>query len=526
METKNSKTEIQENYNKINDTNADLLKTLIEKVGIDKLNIALKELSNAEKISPLQTKKENKNYINKTLIFDDDECCIYQRGDTKSCIWYFRIYDKKQQKPVFKSLRTTNKESALIQAKSLYIDYKGKIERGESLRNIDTLELIKLHNEWNKNRISNITHKGITEETYKVRCGFLKNWKQFISERKLLTTPIHKIKPSSIEDFAFWLRDKPKETALHTGKNRSYEYINNNINEVTKMYYQSALKPRYISKDLIPNLERLKYEVDETIKRSIFDEDQYFAYEKYLRQVYCAKKHNPDLEEKDILIRKIWYEFLFIMSNSGCRSKELLTMKLNDINFNHPEWGKKMNDECCEITIRREVSKTGKSRRLIAKVKKKILRVLSYYEKLGIIHQPNDYIFIQPQSKDRRSYGRQQFYKRMKNTLISSGLQEELDKQEKKISLYSMRHQYVYWRLKIGKVKIQNLSANIGSSVQRIEQGYGHIKPLEYAQELVRNQDFDGLKKTPNKINEELENLLRLLKENDIDIETRNAEDY
>ena len=80
--------------------------------------------------------------------------------------------------------------------------------------------------------------------------------------------------------------------------------------------------------------------------------------------------------------------------------------------------------------------------------------------------------------------------------------------------------------MKIGKVKIQNLSANIGSSVQRIEQNYGHIKPLEYAQELVRNQDFDGLKKTPNKINEELENLLRLLKENDIDIETRNAEDY
>ena len=38
----------------------------------------------------------------------------------------------------------------------------------------------------------------------------------------------------------------------------------------------------------------------------------------------------------------------------------------------------------------------------------------------------------------------------MKETLISSGLQKELDK-EMKISLYSMRHQYVYWRLKYGK---------------------------------------------------------------------------
>ena len=90
-------------------------------------------------------------------------------------IYYFRLYDKKQQKPLFKSLKTTNRDSALNQAKSLYIDYKGKLERGESLRNIDTLELLKLHDEWNKNRISNITHKGITKDTYKVRVQFLKN---------------------------------------------------------------------------------------------------------------------------------------------------------------------------------------------------------------------------------------------------------------------------------------------------------------------------------------------------------------
>ena len=527
METPPTKTQIQDNHKKVDDTDANKLKNLIESVGIEKLNILLNDLSNAEKISPKPTKKENKNYKNKEIIFDDEDCCIYTRGDTKGGIYYFRLYDKKQQKPLFKSLKTTNRDSALNQAKSLYIDYKGKLERGESLQNINTLDLLKLQDNWNKNRISNITHKGITEETYKVRKNYLKNWKQFIETKNLLNTPIHKIKPKEIEGFCYWLKDKPKETALHTGKLRSYEYINNNVNEITKMYYQNALKPRYISANLIPQFDRLKYDVDDTIKRSIFSEDEYDAYEKYLRTIYCTKKHNPNMELKDILVRKIFYQFLFIMSNCGCRSKELLTLKLNDINFDLKGYGEEINQKCVEITIRKEVSKTGKSRKLIAPVKKKINNLLKIYKQLNITHEPYDFVFINPNTKEKNTpYGRQTMYKRMKETLKSSGLKEELDKKEKRISLYSMRHQYVYWRLKFGKVKIQTLAANIGSSTQRIEENYGHIKPIEYAQELVANQDYDGRNTKPNEVTIELEKLLKKLKDSGTEIETYEPNDY
>ena len=502
-------------------TDAETLKNLIEKVGLEKLNIALNELSNAEKISPIQTKKENKNYKNKTLVFDDENCCIYQRGDVKSGIWYFRLFDSKQGRPIFKSLKTTDQTKAMVQAKSLYMDYLGKINRGESLRNITTEELLEMQDEWNKNRISTITHDGITEETYKVRKGFLKNWKLYIEEKNLLRTPIHKIKPSVGEEFATWLKARPKKTALHTGSRRSNEYINNNVNEIKKMYYQNAYKQRYISQDLIPNLERLKYETDESIKRSIFSEDEYYRYEKYLRQVYCSKKHNPDVDERDILIRKIKYYFLFIMSNTGNRSKELITLKYGDITFNHPNWNKEMDDSCVEILIRREVSKTGKSRKLVAKVKKKLLNLLDVYKQLGIIHKPNDYLFLKPNDNDRSAYGRQSFYKFMKETLVSSGLQEELDAKGKKISLYSMRHQYVVWRLMIGKVNIQNLSANIGSSVSRVESNYAHIKPIDYSEELVANQGETIKRSKPINKKKALDKLFKILNETDTDFETR-----
>ena len=63
MERLNNSTEIQNQHRNIELTDAETLKNLIEKVGLEKLNIALNELSNAEKISPIQTKKENKNYL-------------------------------------------------------------------------------------------------------------------------------------------------------------------------------------------------------------------------------------------------------------------------------------------------------------------------------------------------------------------------------------------------------------------------------------------------------------------------------
>ena len=50
MEESKTQTEIQKNHRNIDKTDAEKLKTLIESVGLEKLNIALNELSKAEKI--------------------------------------------------------------------------------------------------------------------------------------------------------------------------------------------------------------------------------------------------------------------------------------------------------------------------------------------------------------------------------------------------------------------------------------------------------------------------------------------
>ena len=78
-------------------------------------------------------------------------------------------------------------------------------------------------------------------------------------------------------------------------------------------------------------------------------------------------------------------------------------------------------------------------------------------------------------------------YQRLKKTLVSSGVQEELDKEGKSVSPYSFRHFYAYLRL-LNKVSIHLLAENMGTSVAKIESTYGHINTELHAEELTKGQ--------------------------------------
>ena len=86
-------------------------------------------------------------------------------------------------------------------------------------------------------------------------------------------------------------------------------------------------------------------------------------------------------------------------------------------------------------------------------------------------------------------------YQRLKKTLELSGLQKELDKEDKSISPYSFRHFYAYLRLLNG-VPIHLLAKQMGTSVQKIESTYGHIQVetqvdvITKAQGIVRQTDY------------------------------------
>ena len=488
--TKNYK--LQEDYK--NPSVLDAAKTLLTAAGYkhEDLEVALDAIQNAKEVSPNRDEGEYKFFLDKTPIYEDRDAFIYRRATSKSGIWYFRIYDIKRGKPVVKSLKTKDITQAIATARLLYIDIKGKIERGENLKSITTEELIEIYDKTLYENINDIPYTGITTDHYKQKKYFLKNWGTYIKQLGLWKTPLDRIPSDKTRDFGKWLQKKPKETALHTGKARSIELINNNISEIIRMYHQVAIREKYISGDQIAQIDRIKMVIDDSYKRDVFTEEQYEKYWRYLQHKYITKKHNPLVDYKELEKRKIFKEFILILANVGFRSKELLGIKRKEI-YENPNWNdKEYKEEHLLMKVRKENSKTGKGRVCVAPVRKRINRIIASYKKLGVIHEPDDYLFINPNQVNlndkRMHFGRMIYNNRLKKTLELSGLQDELDKEGKSISLYSFRHQYACWRLRYGNTPIHLLSKQMGTSISKIEGTYGHITIEQEAEKITKAQ--------------------------------------
>ena len=79
---------------------------------------------------------------------------------------------------------------------------------------------------------------------------------------------------------------------------------------------------------------------------------------------------------------------------------------------------------------------------------------------------------------------------RLHKVLELSGLKEKFDAEEKKINLYSFRHQWFTWRLRYGNVPIHLLAKAGGNSIEKIQSTYSHIKVEQQADLLTKAQGF------------------------------------
>lgn len=459
-----------------------ILSALLKEAGInaDSLATALEAIEIAKETA-LPTSGDLTFFAEKTLVYEDQEAFIYRRGDSKSGRFYFRIYDERKKRPIYRSLKTTDKTKALAAARLMFIELKGKIDRGERIEAPTTNELIKMYCKHIESITSDIPRQGVTPENARLKRYFLQNWQEYIDFLGFSKVEIDKIPREKTREFGRYLLAKPKKD----GKQRSRELINNNISEITRMYKKIAIRQRYISMDSLPEIDRLEIQPDEGHKRDILTEGQYERYWNYLHFEYTRDK---SATEEELIKRKVFQHFIGLLYQTGMRPKELLGLKLKEITTN-ARWSKEQQKTLAILRVRKENSKTGKGRNAVAPVRPKINAILTAYELLGFNHHPEDFLFSNPNSQTRNAYTRQNYYQRLKDTLTKSGLQSELDKEGKSITLYSGRHSYACWRLRHGDVPIHLLAKQMGTSIQKIESTYGHIEVEQQAEVITRSQD-------------------------------------
>jgi len=462
----------------INKEQVEVLTSLLDSRGLDAGDLvdAIKMLADAKEKAgkvPAPDEMGMKVYGDKEYLYAGfTDAWVYRNNKTQGRNYYLRVKEKGKT-PYVKSLDTQDRSEALVKGRMLYQEVRGKIQRGEKSRSLITSKLIEKYLASEFKKISPIPKTGITKETYRCKKLYLKIWQIFIDEKKLTSRTIEQINPETGKDFAYWMQTQEKQTCK--GKSYSHEYINSAVVEVKSMYHKFAVSNRYISLQNVPDLERLREQPDDTHKRDILTEEEWIKLTTYMRSnAYLKPDGSSDLERCK---RKIFREYMLIAYATGDRPGSLLKMKWGDVRINpqdNPEDQKVMR----LLKVRSENSKTGRSRTINAPVARRLERLKKAYEDIGMKCEPTDFLFRNPTPARREKnvvWGQSTFTDRLKKVLECSGVQEELDRTNRSICLYSQRHFYVTLRLRHG-LNIHLLSKQIGSSVNFIEKNYSHIQ--------------------------------------------------
>lgn len=477
-------------------TNINAITSLLDAKGLDAsdfidaitalANIKQRDAEKKKKEEEQEAEKKNKIFVDKEFVIPTrEDCFIYRDGRTKSGRYFVRIYDAKAKKVFSKSLGTTNRLEAMHLAEQIYVETKGRLGKGVTLKSITTKELISIYLKQRFSERSDIPHHGITTGSYDNLIKKLRYWEQYISAHKHTYTKLESIPPELGKHFAEWISKQPKK-AYTDRTERSRETINSIVGAVKKMYKDVAIEEKYITLAEMPIFKNLKVNREIAHKRDVLEREEYEAICKWMNTRWCREK---GINELEMVKRRCFALYFSIQYNLGTRNKEQLGIRWRDISTiktDTPE-NQRINRS---VFIPTENSKTGRSRYIVSPIATKIERLQKWYRKLGIEWKPDDYVFINLAKTKRGTntpYGQPAMEKRLKAVLEGSEKDGVWQSEGRNITQYSARHYYATDRLREG-VNIYDLAVNMGTSVQYLASTYSHLTALMKSEELTIGQ--------------------------------------
>ena len=446
-------------------------------------NIKKREAETAEKSSQ---EPEKKIYQDKEFVYETrTDVFIYRDGRTKSGRYYVRIYDEKTKRDYVKSLKTSNRIEALASAEKEYRENKDRMKRGVKLVSLNTRELINIYLKLRFKERTDTPHSGITTASYDKLINKLKYWQTYIEAKKHKNTKLENLPPELATGFGQWMLEQPKQ--FYKDRERSKGTINSIISAIKKMYRDVALHEKYITFNEMPKFKYLKVPKDDGAKRDILEKHELEELRHWMEYKWCREK---EIDELEVLKRKVFCCYLAIKYFAGFRNKEILGLKWCDVSPVKTE-SKERQKVNRAMFIPASNSKNGKSRSCVAPVAYQFQRIKDLYTKNGIEVNRDDYVFINL-AKTKRGlnipYQQPAMINRLESVLVGSGLQKKLDETGRRVTEYSSRHYAITDALLRG-VSIYDVALNTGTSIQYIQSTYSHCTALLKSEAITNNQE-------------------------------------
>ncbi len=223
-----------------------------------------------------------------------------------------------------------------------------------------------------------------------------------------------------------------------------------------------ALSKRYIAADQ-------RFEGRPNLKTERRDE---FTLEEYRRLHTKARawiKAAPPKRPATGWNRTVVYNFILIMCNTGMRPPEARNLRWRDITYAKDREGR----EVAVLSVRGK----GKSRKLVAP--SNVIEYLNRVREIAKAKGPDDHVFTTSSGKAMKGL----YDSLIAEVLTYAGLR--MGPSGTPRSTYCFRHTYATLRLSEG-VDVYFLAEQMGTSVKMIEEHYGHVNTIKYADRVLQ----------------------------------------
>jgi integrase len=397
-----------------------------------------------------------------------DGNCYYAR---------FKIANKKVsdgKRYITETLKTKSLELALDKARHRFAEISLFERQGKTIRSGTVADEIDAF----MSEYVNGVKQGLSGYSTAMLRGFRKTivryFKEYLGKKSLQDVSIEDLQGYEEWRQNYWKKHKEILKKEHgnfklRASKRTLEW---EITSFKRLLRWSQLRGRYFG-----NALDFTFSVGEKTTRSAFTTSQWSKITGYMRRKkwLTVGKHGNDARLQRY--RKMLRAYILFMANTGLRVGEARNLKWDNLTFvkgNTAEGNKLL------ISIAASQSKVKKGREAVGT--EGAYRVMQEYLKLrkseNDFAKPNDLIWCDVNGKVIGHF-REGF-----NNLLNE-VEVKLDSDGNSLTVYSLRHSYITWRLKAG-VNVYQLATNCGTSVAMIETYYAHARSHEFAEELTK----------------------------------------
>ena len=374
---------------------------------------------------------------------------IFRRADVRHRDWYCRIKLPKVDRYKTVSLKTPDIHLARDRAFDQDADIRFRIKHDVPVFNRSFAEV-------GKEYLATQQLRAQRGEISEGRPAGLKATIEGPLQGYVGTTQIHLIGQETWDSYPAWRREN--------GKGRYRGGIVSDATIRFEMATFRAVMSFAVAKRYIPASQKFNNKPKlKTMRRDEFTLEEYRKLHTFGR-AWVGKATKP----YSVWCRTVVYNFILIMCNTGMRPREAKNLRWRDITPAHDR-------EKREIVVL-FVQGKDKSRKLVAP--KSVSDYLERIREISKATGPDDRVFTTITGKPAKTL----YSTLIEDLLIEAGLHEGPHGVPR--TTYCFRHTYATFRLSEG-VDVYFLAEQMGTSVKMIEDHYGHVNTIKYADRVL-----------------------------------------